>query len=186
MGDDELETETGTNQHIRRARRRRERAARRYRPAQVKLLLVAEAPPGVKPGEPERYFYFEDVGKHDDLFRYVIRVVLGEDPTRSGKKDLLSKLRDDGVFLIDLKRDPIDESSLDGYVPDLVRRCKHLYPRKIILIDVDVYDVAYLDLREAGLPVVNERIPFPGRGQQKRFEKGLKRALKKRGGRPGR
>lgn len=71
-----MDKEKGTNQEIRRARRRRERAARKYQPTQVQFLLVAEAPPGVKPGEPERYFYFE-VGKHDDLFRYVVRGVFG-------------------------------------------------------------------------------------------------------------
>lgn len=147
---------------------------------------MAEAPPGVKPGEPERYFYFEDVGKHDDLFRYVVRGVLGDEPTRSDKKELLSKLRDHGVFLIDLKRDPIDESSLDECVPDLVRRCKRLNPDRIILIKTNVYDVAFSALREANLPVVNERIPFPGSGQQKRFEEAFASALKKKAGRRGR
>jgi hypothetical protein len=147
---------------------------------------VAEAPPGGKPGERERYFYLEDVRKHDDLFRSVVRGVLGDEPSRVGKKELLSRLRDEGVFLIDLKRDPLDGSALRGYVPDLLRRCKALSPRKIILIDVDVYDVAYLDMREAGLPIVDERIPFPGSGQQKRFKEAFARALKKKVQKPGR
>jgi hypothetical protein len=140
---------------------------------------VAEAPPGFKPEEPERYFYFEDVGKHDDLFRYVVRGVLGDEPSRSGKKHPLSKLREDGVFLIDLKRDPADESSLDTCVPDLVRRCKRLNPDRIILIKTNIYDVAFSALREANLPVADERIPFPGSGQQSKFEKAFERALKK-------
>lgn len=105
---------------------------------------------------------------------------MGDEPPRSGKKDLLSKLRDDGVFLIDLKRDPVDESSLDECVPDLVRRCGRLNPDRIILIKTDVYDVAFTALRDANLPVVDERIPFPGSGQQKKFEKAFASALKKR------
>ena len=48
------------------ARRRRDRAARKYRPKQVELLLVAEAPPAAL----DRYFYFEDVREQDSLFRY--------------------------------------------------------------------------------------------------------------------
>lgn len=121
------------------------------------------------------------IGDASDL----IQINLLVDPSneiggqRSGKKDLLSKLRDDGVFLIDLKRDPVDESSLDECVPDLVRRCKRLHPDRIILIKANVYDVAFSALGEANLPVVNERIPFPCSGQQKRFEKVFASALKK-------
>ena len=55
-----------------RNRERRRAAAARYRPANIDLLLVAEAPPN----ESGRYFYFEDVRRHDDLFRYVSRVLL--------------------------------------------------------------------------------------------------------------
>jgi hypothetical protein len=40
----------------------------------------------------------------------------------------------------------------------------------VILIKATVYDVAFYALREARLPVVDERVPFPGSGQQKRFE----------------
>jgi hypothetical protein len=47
------------------APRRRARAARRYRPEKVDLLLVAEAPPSAL----DRYFYFEDVSEQDSLFR---------------------------------------------------------------------------------------------------------------------
>lgn len=168
-----------SNDAVTKSRHRRERAARKYRPSKVRLLLVAEAPPGVKPNEPERYFYFENVGRHDDLFRYVVKGVLEIEPTRSGKGVLLSELREEGVFLIDLKRDPVDGSSLDACVPDLVGRCKRLNPDRIILIKTNVYDVAFSALRDANLPVVDERIPFPGSGQQKRFEKAFASALTK-------
>lgn len=84
------------------------------------------------------------------------------------------------MFLIDLKRDPVDATSLEMCVPDLVRRCKRLNPDRIILIKTNVYDVAFSALRDANLPVVDERIPFPGSGQQKKFEKAFASALKKR------
>lgn len=136
---------------------------------------MAESPPAAT----DRYSYFEKVGEHDSLFRYVARGILRTEPTRANKRDLLSKLRDRGVFLIDLRQpDPVDGSPLRDFVPALVRRCKRLLPKKIILIKASVYDAAYWDLRDASLPVVNERIPFPGSGQQLRFEESFKRALR--------
>jgi hypothetical protein len=157
-----------------RAREGRARSARRFQPARVRLLLVAETPPR----DLSRYFYFEEVKEHDALFRYVAREVLDVEPTRETKVELLTQLRDAGVFLIDLKADPLDDSPLSDYVPDLVRRCRQLGPSKIVLIKTTVYDEAYEALAGAGLPVVNERIPFPGSGRQVEFQKAFRRALK--------
>src|SRR5688500_11017084 len=89
-------------------RGRRAEAARRYQPDQVELLLVAEAPPSA----PERYFYFEDVREQDSLFRYVARGILKREPTRQNKPQLLGELRDCGVFLVDLKLDPVGSGPL--------------------------------------------------------------------------
>ena len=72
---------------------RRREAAARYKPAAIDLLLVAEAPPSSL----DRYFYFTHVREHDNLFRYVCRVLLGREPTREGKNDLLKELRNKGV-----------------------------------------------------------------------------------------
>ncbi len=158
------------------ARRRRDRASRKHRPAEVKLLLVAEAPPAAL----DRYFYFEDVRIQDSLFRYVVRAILKRDPTRETKREDLAALRDRGVFLLDLKQEPRDDSPLASEVPGLIRRVKRLAPRKVILIKTTVYDAAFADLRDAGLPVVDERVPFPGSGQQRRFEEAFARALGRR------
>lgn len=158
------------------ARRRRERAARKYKPARVKLLLIAEAPPSAL----DRYFYFDDVRAQDSLFRYVARSILGVEPTRENKAHLLARLRDLGVFLIDLKPDPIDGTPLSESVPGLVRRARRLTPGKVILIKATVYDAAFTALREARLLVVDERVPFPGSGQQRRFQVAFARALKTR------
>src|SRR2546423_1064164 len=120
---------------IKAARRRRERAARKYRPRRVKLLLVAEAPPSAL----DRYFYFEDVREHDSLFRYVAQVLLKTQPTREAKRELLSRLRDRGVFLIDLKQEPVKGGALSDEVPELIRRVRRLNPEKVVLIKASVY-----------------------------------------------
>ena len=152
---------------------RRREAAAKYRPGSVDLLLVAEAPPS----NGDRYFYFENVSEQDSLFRYVAKSLLGYVPDRGAKSIALGHLQAKGVFLIDLSEIPADTARLRDCVPSLVERCSALEPRKIVLIKVNVFDLAYLALRAAGLPVANVRIPFPGSGQQRRFEKAFSRAL---------
>jgi hypothetical protein len=163
-----------------RARRRRERAARKYRPASVELLLLAEAPPAAL----ERYFYFDSVATHDSLFRYVARGILDAEPTRVNKSELLDRLRDRGVFLIDLWRDPVESRSGSPDLRALVRRIQELAPERIIVIKTGVFDRVRNALLDAGLPLVDERIPFPGSGQQREFESAFARALKRSPARP--
>lgn len=151
----------------------RREAADRYRPGKVDLLLVAEAPPRAL----ERYFYFPNVSAHDSLFRCVVRSVLSREPTRD-KAQFLEQFRAAGIFLIDVCEDPLnDESDLRRYVPDLIRRVCELAPAHIILIKATVYDAAYWPLKQAGLPVVDVRIPFPGSGRQLEFERWMTEAL---------
>jgi hypothetical protein len=156
-------------------RSRRAEAAERYRPKRINLLLIAEAPPAAH----DRYFYFHDVHTQDSLFRYVARSLLpGAQPTRENKPALLAQLRDRGVFLIDLKQDPVDGTALSSYVPNLVRRVQELNPDRIVLIKATVYDAAYEALAAAGLPVSPVRVPFPGSGRQKEFEEAFARATR--------
>ena len=156
------------------ARARRRAAAEHYRPDEIDLLLVAEAPPSAL----DRYFYFADVLTHDSLFRHVVRGVLGETPTRD-KAPYLDELQARGVFLVDLCEDPFESRRdvLPGCVPGLVRRCRELRPERIVLIGAGTYDYAYDALEAAGLPVVDVRMPYPGSGQQRRFLEGFALAL---------
>lgn len=158
------------------ARSRRERAAEEFKPERVDLLLVAEAPPSAL----DRYFYFSDVREQDSLFRYVCRGILGREPTREAKADLLAEVRERRVFLIDLQEDPRDGTPLAEFVPRLVERCRALDPDWIILIKATVFDAAYDALDKAGLSVSSVRVPFPGSGRQKEFEEAFKDALAER------
>ena len=155
------------------ASRRRADAAKRWQPEVVDLLIVAQTPPRAL----DRYFYFEDVAEHDGLFRYVAKALLGAAPSRADKPAALAQLRDCGVFLVDVKVDPYDPRALASCVDDLVQRCTALAPRAIVLVKADVHDVALAPLRHAGLAVVDVRVPFPGSGQQRKFEAAFARAL---------
>ena len=156
------------------ARRRREAAARRWKPDRVRLLLVDEAPPSAL----DRYFYFEDVTTHDSLFRYVVRGVLGTEPSRDKAPDIAA-LRDAGVFLLDACPAPFAgrRESLPECLPRLLRRVAELQPARVLLIGADVYDVAFRALQDAGAPVIDARLPYPGSGQQRRFLDGIGVAL---------
>jgi hypothetical protein len=153
---------------------RRRAAAERFRPDRIDTLLVAEAPPSA----PDRYFYFDFVPTHDSLFRHVVQGVLGERPTRD-KLPFLEELRERGVFLVELCEEPFGSrrAALPRCVPGLVRRCLELAPRRIILVAVGCYDHAFEPLRQAGLPVIDARLPYPGSGQQRRFLEGFALAL---------
>ncbi|MDO3173291.1 hypothetical protein QMY59_04290 [Mycobacteroides abscessus subsp. abscessus] len=160
-------------------RERRAAAARQYQPDRIRLLLVAQAPPEAD----DRYFYFPDVAQHDWLFWAVVRALLPDAGlTRDNKAALLEQLRDCGVFLIDLKPDPIVNSraslsELVPHVPALLGRIAELEPERIILIKADVYDAAYTALAAAGMPVSTVRIPFPSSGRQTEFTAAFGRAL---------
>jgi hypothetical protein len=163
------------------ARLRREQATTRYRPEAVRLLLIAEAPPSGL----DRYFYFDDVARHDSLFQYVVRAVLGVEPSRSEKAGQLRRLSDAGVFLIDLKQDPKKPGDdLEVFVPDLVARATALDPRHVITIKANVCDLVQQPLRAAGIRVVDQRVPFPGSGQQRRFLEAMAAALESSRWRP--
>lgn len=162
---------------------RRNKAAAKYKPRKVKLLLLGEAPPC----DTERYFYFEDVPKHDWLYIYVCKALFGETPVarlRAEKAAYLTRMHDRGVYLIDLAaggmKDPTPKK-LQPLVPDAVTRAKALKPEAVILIKSQIYDVAFDAMRDAGLNAIDARIPFPASGQQPAFLREFRRALDQAG-----
>ena len=100
--------------------------------------------------------------EQDSLFRYVVRGLFGVVPARHDKRLWLGRLRDAGVFLIDVAEEPSGASALGRHVQNCVDRCRGLAPEAILLIKVTVYDAMFGSLRNAGLPVIDRRVPFPG------------------------
>lgn len=166
-----------------------DKARQNYKPEKVKYLLVAEAPPD----SVDRFFYYPDVFEKDDLFLGVTRALypklkvkhLESRRRRDGnvKKSILEKLKKDGFFLLDLSEMPISylTDSLNSQVPLLINKINAIADEntKIILIKVNVYDIAFAALKEAGIKnVIDCRISFPGSGRQTEFQLGFTEALR--------
>ena len=161
------------------------RARNKYRPSAIQVLIVAEAPPCT----PERYFYFEDVRKHDSLFLEIMGVLYPENKQRylksrrdpAIKEELLEGFKEDGFWLLDLSEVPpeLEPIELQDCMPGLRKRLEQYIDKTtpIILIKASVYDICFAMLREEGYNVKDLRIPFPGSGQQGVFREMFKKAL---------
>jgi hypothetical protein len=160
-------------------------ARNKYRPNSIAVLFIAEAPPCAL----DRFFYFEDVKKQDSLFLEIMGILYPQEKEKylsSGrnthiKKDILDRFRSDGYWLLDLCEIPtsISNEPLVTHMPSLITRLEKFINKNtpIILIKSNVYDCCYSLLIRKGYRVIDERMPFPGSGQQKVFREKFKRAL---------
>lgn len=157
------------------------KARNKYKPSLISTLLIAEAPPCSL----DRYFYFEDVKKQDSLFLEIMGVLYPGKKQRylkngrrtEDKMELLEMFKEDGFLLIDLYEVPDDVFSVsdETSTESLIKRLEKLVDKStpIILIKANVFDLCYPVLKAKGYNVINERLPFPGSGQQKVFRDGF-------------
>jgi len=166
-----------------------ERCRKKYKPDEVKFLIIAESPPP----SGDRFFYFPKVEKKDYLYIALMRAIFGEHLSvgdlRSNKESFLRRFQRKGFFLIDAVDYPLPDSrsekrkAIKENLPRLIEKVEKLVKNrrniKVIIISCRVYDICYEKLKEK-FPVVDERIPFPSSGHQRRFHEKFKRALKKK------
>jgi hypothetical protein len=162
-----------------------------WQPDRVRLLLIAESAPddgGDVAGR--RFFYDTRLTRHDNLFRETVRSLYAPESLKSGpdaKRPWLQRLKDDGVFLIDLAPVPVNYSGaierkahLAENIADVVRRAKGLQADGIILIKQNIFELLASPLRAASLPLLHDEfIPFPGSGQQRRFRERFATAVQR-------
>jgi hypothetical protein len=164
----------------------RAQAAARYLPHRTRVLVIAEAPPSAD----DRYFYFERVINKDWLWIALMKALYPSDwswitkQERSRKAYWLEKFRDDGFWLIDAVKEPLNGSETEviakirANVSTLILEVHRIAPEQIVLIKTNVYDELLAPLREAGLNVVNEKaLPFPSSGQQTKFHTEFRRLV---------
>jgi hypothetical protein len=162
-----------------------EQARNRYRPSQLRIIILVEAPPE----NMERFFYYEDVKQHDALFLEVMGVLYPKQkdaylkngrPT-DGKTDLLRRFQGDGFWLWNFY--PLPASLTTEKSPTLLHQLFQKLEKyatrqtHIVLVKASIYDTCFRPLREAGYHVSPERIPYPGSGQQAVFRIGFQKAL---------
>ena len=157
--------------------------ADKYVPMNTNLLFIAEAPPSAL----ERYFYFEDVQTGDSLWIELMKALYSSEfgvttKNRSKKKDWLTKFKNDGYRLIDALKEPVCKSIsgrmrkklMTDRANEIIKEVKKISPKQVLLIKVTVFDALHQTLLNAGIPVVCGRLPFPGSGQQKKFQEGFR------------
>jgi hypothetical protein len=170
----------------------------RFRPARVRLLVIAESPPQTVGDAPQRHFYHPAGPSPDTLFRAVApvllaagRIVPGDAPA---KERLLVQLSADGFFLLDSAQCPVNHLRSPAVRRETVRRCAatvlrqqvadlRLEPEaRICLVVRGTVPAAALpvlsELGLAGRVAHGEGLPFPGRwpGHRETFQQGLRAA----------
>jgi hypothetical protein len=157
-----------------------------HRPERIRLLLVGESAPD--PGAAElRFFYAPVLHRADNLFRGVVHALFDASPGRAGalKAPWHARLRDEGVYLIDLVPFPVNKLSARDrsrarrdHVDACVAEARSLSPRGIIICHTPSFRVLAAPMRTAGLPLLDdEAIPFPLGNQRAAFVAGFRAAL---------
>jgi hypothetical protein len=176
-------------------------ATLRYKPATVRILFIAEAPPAFRFN---RLFYFEDLRDGDTLFLEMMKTLYGSEVgftengfspgssaegIRSRKSELLARFMREGYFLIDAIEEPMPDRAsssqklalLRASVPRLIVRLKEFAIDKstpIVLIGGVTYSACAQSLLTPGFNVINEAmIDHPARGGQLRFRQKLRWTL---------
>jgi len=112
-------------------------AAAKYLPAKIKYLFIAESPPAFYNLLPEKYFYFEKING-DGLFYTLIKAIYDKDIVKGidAKTKYLSKLKKDGIFLIDTVEYPINKTIIDNKInnnqrEEIIKNNKPVFENRI-------------------------------------------------------
>jgi hypothetical protein len=151
-----------------------------WEPDWVHTLLIVDRVPD--PRGPQHHFYAEPITAGDSLFRAVVEALYRERPGRPGqpKEQWLARLRDDGVYVIDLVTRPIvlpDEfgAALGERGPLCAQQAHELHPDGVVLCG----EATFHALSHTGLPVLHDvPIPLPTSRAPVQFISELRRALK--------
>jgi hypothetical protein len=164
-----------------------------YRPAHIRVLLIAESPPPSKDTQSSRHFYRSDTARRDDrLFTNTIKALypatadLSEAQLEQEKEHWLKKFQSDGWYMIEALETaqrhqvtkPERQARIRESLPRLIERVNELASAdtKVILIKSNVFEVTADPLREAGFAVLNtELIDYPGHFNQRAYREKLAR-----------
>jgi hypothetical protein len=139
---------------------------RRYQPAPVRLIVIAESPPWTG-----KYFYDPEGSRGEILFREMMKLL---DVTCSSKDEGLRAFQRDGRILVDATYEPVNDGRKESErnkvilrdYPLLVADLLELMPDRsvpVVLIKANVCKVLEPRLKADGFDVLNRGIrpPFP-------------------------
>ncbi len=170
-----------------------EAVRQKYKPQQVKVLLIAESPPPASNVQSSRQFYYTDRIRTDDrLFTNTIRALypetaeLKEAELEAQKEVWLRRFQQDGWYMIEaLEESQVHEVTkkqrkerIRAALPHLLERVGKLATPEtgIILIKSNVFEEAAEPLRRAGFRVLNtELVDYPGHYNQRAYREKLAR-----------
>ena len=164
---------------------------KKYKPAHIAYLLIAESPPPAPDIQSSRQFYYADrIRKDDRLFTNTIKAIYPEtvDMTEAAleaeKERWLQRFKRDGFYMIEALEDSQEhevtkkqrQARIEATLPRLLERVGELAAKdtKIILIKSNVFDVAAGPLTAAGFTVLNtELVDYPGHFNQRAYREKL-------------
>ncbi len=137
----------------------------RFRPDRITTLFVGESAPAS--GD---FFYF---GKNA-MLRHMQRAV-AQSPCEDG--DFLQRLKSYGWYLDDLVLEPVNkltkserEAKCLAALNSLASRIAEYRPLAIVSLLMSIKGVVYAAADVAGSDAIRFAVPFPGMGQQTRFQ----------------
>jgi hypothetical protein len=169
----------------------------KYRPAHIKVLLIAESPPPPAAIGGSRHFYRTDkIRVGDRLFVNTIKALYADaaDMTEAelerDKEKWLRQFQADGWYMVEALQEslahevtkPQRQALIKQNVPRLIERVSKLagHDTKIILIKSNVFVVAAEPLRQAGFMVLNTALlDYPGQFNQRDYREKLSKLAAK-------
>lgn len=153
---------------------------RQWKPNRVQLLLIGESAPDPGAAENERrFFYAPTLSRYDSLFRGVVDALYGPVKLDAGtdRAPWLERIREDGVYLIDLVPHPVNKlgtgqrrRALRDHARDRVDDVLELAPEGIIICHGPTFEALNPLLRASGAPLLHDHaIPFPLGNHRARF-----------------
>jgi hypothetical protein len=154
----------------------------------IRVLFIAESPPAGG-----GYFYFEETGVRNHLFRETMKALglWAENRTMSAGVDkvpLLKEFQRAGYFLVDLSYTPVNKMQnrertevLVSNIPRLLNELEDLNPQRIVIVKATLFKLLFSRILETkfGPRLLNRgSIPFPSHGGQKRYRKEIRKLLK--------
>lgn len=142
-----------------------------WKPRRVRILLIGESAPD-DDGDisKRRFFYAPTLTMYDNLYRGVVGALFDEPLLSAGdtKSPWLTRLKDQGIFLIDLVDSPVNNLPVGraarrrASVDACVERAVGLNPDGIIICHAPSFKLLRGPLLENGLRLLHdEPIPFP-------------------------